>query len=104
MAYPTDRKYTKEHEWIQVAGATATVGITRYAQESLGELAYESGDVDSAKMRFEEASAEGGLECAREELGRTGGRLVADRRYAGEVFTERLDIAVDLHDGSMTSQ
>ena len=54
--------------------------------------------------RLEEAPAEGGLECDREELGRAGRRLVADRRYAGEVFAERLDIAVDLHDGSMTSQ
>jgi hypothetical protein len=54
--------------------------------------------------RLEEAPAEGGLEGAREELGGAGGRLVADRRYPGEVFTERLDIAVDLHDRSMTSQ
>ena len=54
--------------------------------------------------RLEEAPAEGGLERAREELGGAGGRLVADRRYAGEVFAERLDIAVDLHDRSMTSQ
>ena len=30
--------------------------------------------------------------------------LVADRRDAGEVFAERLDVAVDLHDGSMTSR
>ena len=40
MAYPTDRKYTKEHEWIQVNGATATVGITDYAQESLGDIVF----------------------------------------------------------------
>ena len=54
--------------------------------------------------RLVEAPAEGGLERDREELGRAGGRLVADRRDAGEVFAERLDIAVDLHDRSMTSQ
>jgi len=40
MAYPTDRKYTKEHEWIQVNGATAAVGITDYAQESLGDIVF----------------------------------------------------------------
>ena len=40
MSYPTDRKYTKEHEWIQVNGATATVGITDYAQESLGDIVF----------------------------------------------------------------
>src|SRR6266705_4946395 len=40
MPYPTDRKYTKEHEWIQVNGNTATVGITDYAQESLGDIVF----------------------------------------------------------------
>jgi len=40
MAYPTDRKYTKEHEWIQVHGNSATVGITDYAQESLGDIVF----------------------------------------------------------------
>ena len=40
MAYPTDRKYTKEHEWIQVTGTSATVGITDYAQESLGDIVF----------------------------------------------------------------
>jgi glycine cleavage system H protein len=40
MPYPTDRKYTKEHEWLQVHGNTATVGITDYAQESLGDIVF----------------------------------------------------------------
>jgi glycine cleavage system H protein len=40
MAYPTDRKYTKEHEWIKASGATAAVGITAYAQESLGDIVF----------------------------------------------------------------
>jgi glycine cleavage system H protein len=40
MPYPTDRKYTKEHEWIQVNGSSATVGITHYAQESLGDIVF----------------------------------------------------------------
>src|SRR5258707_4497387 len=40
MPYPTDRKYTKEHEWIQVSGNSATVGITDYAQESLGDIVF----------------------------------------------------------------
>ena len=40
MAYPTDRKYTKEHEWIQVNGNSATIGITDYAQQSLGDIVF----------------------------------------------------------------
>src|SRR6266853_7030819 len=40
MSYPTDRKYTKEHEWIQASGSTAAIGITAYAQESLGDIVF----------------------------------------------------------------
>ena len=40
MPYPTDRKYTKEHEWIQASGNSATVGITDYAQQSLGDIVF----------------------------------------------------------------
>lgn len=40
MAYPKDYKYTKEHEWIHANGNTATVGITDYAQESLGDIVF----------------------------------------------------------------
>lgn len=34
------RHYTKDHEWIEVDGATATVGITAYAQEQLGDVVF----------------------------------------------------------------
>jgi glycine cleavage system H protein len=40
MGYPTDRKYTKEHEWIQASGSSATLGITDYAQQSLGDIVF----------------------------------------------------------------
>lgn len=40
MPYPTDRKYTREHEWIQVNGDAAAVGITDYAQQSLGDIVF----------------------------------------------------------------
>ncbi|MGD1023929.1 MAG: glycine cleavage system protein GcvH [Candidatus Sulfotelmatobacter sp.] len=40
MAYPTDRKYTKEHEWIQASGTSAAVGITDHAQEELGDIVF----------------------------------------------------------------
>lgn len=40
MPYPTDRKYTKEHEWIQANGNSASVGITDYAQQSLGDIVF----------------------------------------------------------------
>jgi glycine cleavage system H protein len=40
MAYPAQFKYTKEHEWINPDGNNATVGITDYAQQSLGDIVF----------------------------------------------------------------
>ena len=40
MAYPADFKYTKEHEWLKADGKTATIGITSYAQDSLGDIVF----------------------------------------------------------------
>jgi glycine cleavage system H protein len=40
MAYPTQYRYTREHEWIALDGTTGTVGITDYAQASLGDIVY----------------------------------------------------------------
>ena len=37
---PGDLKYTKEHEWVKVDGATATVGITDYASGELGDIVF----------------------------------------------------------------
>jgi glycine cleavage system H protein len=46
MPYPTDYRYTREHEWISVAGAIGSIGITDYAQNSLGDIVY----VDAPKV------------------------------------------------------
>jgi len=40
MAYPTNYRYTREHEWIELAGSIGTIGITDYAQKSLGDIVY----------------------------------------------------------------
>jgi glycine cleavage system H protein len=40
MPYPADYKYTKEHEWIAAEGASGSVGITDYAQSSLGDIVF----------------------------------------------------------------
>ena len=40
MAYPEKYKYAKSHEWLNMDGGTATVGITDYAQESLGDIVF----------------------------------------------------------------
>lgn len=40
MAYPAGFKYTKDHEWIELAGDRGKVGITDYAQQQLGDVVY----------------------------------------------------------------
>jgi glycine cleavage system H protein len=40
MSYPANYRYTKEHEWIQIDGNVGTVGITDYAQNSLGDIVF----------------------------------------------------------------
>jgi glycine cleavage system H protein len=46
MAYPANFRYTREHEWIEVDGKTGKVGITDYAQNSLGDIVF----VDAPKV------------------------------------------------------
>jgi glycine cleavage system H protein len=46
MAYPTNYRYTKEHEWLEIDGIVGTIGITDYAQESLGDIVF----VDAPKV------------------------------------------------------
>jgi glycine cleavage system H protein len=40
MAYPANYRYTREHEWISLDGKTGLIGITDYAQNSLGDIVY----------------------------------------------------------------
>ncbi len=40
MEFPQELKYSKEHEWLKVEGNTVTIGITDYAQDSLGDVVY----------------------------------------------------------------
>jgi glycine cleavage system H protein len=46
MPYPSAYRYTREHEWISVEGSIGTIGITDYAQNSLGDIVY----VDAPKV------------------------------------------------------
>ena len=46
MPYPANYRYTREHEWISVEGKIGSIGITDYAQNSLGDIVY----VDAPKV------------------------------------------------------
>jgi glycine cleavage system H protein len=50
---PTDLHYTKDHEWVRVAGETATIGITAYAADQLGDIVFvELPDVGRTLQQF----------------------------------------------------
>jgi len=40
MNFPSELKYTKDHEWVKVEGSEATIGITDFAQRELGDIVY----------------------------------------------------------------
>jgi glycine cleavage system H protein len=61
--YPTDRQYTKEHEWISVSGATARVGITHYAQEQLGDVVFV--ELPEVGQRFDQGVQFGSIESVK---------------------------------------
>lgn len=56
MAYPAGYRYTKEHEWLDVNGAAGSIGITDYAQDSLGDIVFvdlpKAGDAVEAGKTF----------------------------------------------------
>lgn len=58
MAHPDDRTYSKDHEWVVVDGDIATIGISDFAQDQLGEVVYVDlpsvGDTVTAEESFGE--------------------------------------------------
>ena len=63
MAYPSELKYSKDHEWVRVSGDTAEIGITGYAQQQLGDVVYvelpESGGSITALLAWDSTDALG---------------------------------------------
>ncbi len=63
MNIPSELKYTKDHEWIQIEGTIATIGITDFAQGELGDIVYV--DVDTLDDNVEEGEIFGSVEAVK---------------------------------------
>jgi len=63
MNIPSTLKYTKDHEWIQIEGNIATVGITDFAQGELGDIVYI--DVDTLDGTVAEGDVFGSVEAVK---------------------------------------
>lgn len=63
MSTPEDLRYTEEHEWVRADGTRVTVGITAYAQDSLGDVVYV--DVPASGTRVERGQPFGEVESTK---------------------------------------
>ncbi len=63
MNIPAELKYTKDHEWVKIDGANATVGITEFAQGELGDIVYV--DVSTAGQDLEQHAVFGTVEAVK---------------------------------------
>lgn len=59
----SERKYTKDHEWITVDGSVGTIGITEYAQDALGEMVF--ADLPDVGAEFSQGDEIGALESVK---------------------------------------
>jgi glycine cleavage system H protein len=78
MAQPNDRQYTKTHEWVLFAGGEATVGLTQYAQEQLGDVVFV--ELPAVGKKVEAGSALGNIESVKavsEVFAPAGGEVIA---------------------------
>ncbi len=106
MAYPANFRYTKEHEWVNLEGGVATIGITDYAQNELGDVVFVElpkigskleagksfGNVESVKAVSEiYAPAACEVTAANEELAKTPELLNSDPHGKGWLIKVKLD-------------
>ena len=106
MAHPSDRKYSKEHEWVLVEDGVATVGISDFAQDQLGEVVYVDlpasgdtlavgdsfGEIESVKSVSELfAPVSGEIVEVNSALGDTPETVNAEPHGAGWMVKVRLD-------------
>jgi glycine cleavage system H protein len=106
-------KYTKEHEWIRVDGDAATIGISTYAQEQLGEIVFvelpdvgktlekgaEAAVIESVKAASEiYAPASGEVTEVNGDLDATPGKVNDDATGEGWMFKMTITDVADLDD------
>jgi glycine cleavage system H protein len=113
MAYPAKYRYTKQHEWVEVNGDVATIGITDYAQHELGDVVFAElpkpgatittgksfGTVESVKAVSEiYAPASGEVIEANAELHDTPEKINSDPHGAAWLIKVRLANPAELKD------
>ena len=118
MSVPAELRYTAEHEWITIEGATATIGITDFAAQALGDVVYVSlpavgatvaagepcGEVESTKSVSDLYSpVEGEVTEVNEELDDDPGLINAEPYGLGWMFRVRISAADATRGGLLSS-
>jgi glycine cleavage system H protein len=108
MDYPSDRRYTADHEWISVEGEVATVGVTAYAAEALGDVVYlelpevgtsvtagtSCGEIESTKSVSDLVSpADGEILSVNDDAVESPEKVNADPHGEGWLYTMRVTTA-----------
>jgi len=115
MSIPEDLSYTKEHEWLRIADGEATVGVTAFAAESLGDVVFvqlpevgetitlgeSCGEIESTKSVSElYAPATGEVTAVNEEMEDSPELVNSDPYGAAWLFTVRADSFGELLDAA----
>ncbi len=78
MSNPSDRKYSISHEWVLVEGSEAVVGITHFAQESLGDITYvETPQVDDEVQAGDECGSLESVKAVSDLISPVSGKVIA---------------------------
>lgn len=81
----SDRRFTDKHEWVLVDGKVATVGITNYAQEALGDVVFaQLPEIDTLLTQKEECGALESVKAASELYSPISGKVVAKNEAVEE--------------------
>lgn len=107
MSYPADRLYSEEHLWVQVEGSQATIGLTPYALDALGEIVFVDlpevgttlradeplGEVESTKSVSDLYSPVSGIVTERNEAVKAGVHLLNEDVWGAWLL--RVDLGED---------
>ena len=88
-AYPEDRQYTAEHEWVLIDGNVARVGITHFAQEALGDIVFVTLPADGDQV-------EAGQTCGEVESTKSVSEIYAPVSGTVVALNDELDLAPEL--------
>jgi glycine cleavage system H protein len=113
MSYPDDLRYSREHEWVRVEGGQATIGITSFAADELGDIVFvELPDVGSELRQFATFGVVESVKAVSDLYAPVSGRVVevnealrdAPELVNGDAYGDGWMLRVELADGDELAQ